>query len=95
MFKERRGVAIRFALIAMVAAASLAAAPVQAGQHNRGSNFAAEISPDGAAAIARGATGGRVLKVERRGSVYVVRVLLDGEQVRNVTVDARTGRLRN
>ncbi|MDJ0929022.1 MAG: hypothetical protein QNJ73_15400 [Gammaproteobacteria bacterium] len=95
MVNEKRGVAARIALIALTAAAFLAAAPVQAGQHNRGSNFAAEISPDGAAAIARGATGGRVLKVERKGSVYVVRVLLDGERVRNLTIDARTGRLLN
>ena len=95
MFKERPGVVVRAALIAVTAAVSLAAAPVNAGQHNRGSNFAAEISPDGAAAIARGATGGRVLKVQRKGSVYVVRVLLDGERVRNLSIDARTGRLLN
>jgi len=55
------------------------------------------ISPDRAAEIARGATGGRVLSVERRGEErpwYRVKVLVDGERVRYVAVDAVTGRIR-
>jgi uncharacterized membrane protein YkoI len=96
MFKERPGVA---ALIALTAAGFLAAAPAHGGPHKGRSNGAessqAVISADRAAAIARSATGGRVLNVQRRGAVYRVRVLLDGERVRNVSVDARTGRVLN
>ena len=55
---------------------------------------AKSISSDRAAAIARDATGGRVLKVKRKNGVYQVRVLLDGERVKNVKVDARTGRIK-
>lgn len=96
MFNKRPGVA---ALIAVTAAVFLAAAPAQGGPHKGRSNGAeasqSEISADRAAAIARNATGGRVLNVQRQGAVYRVRVLLDGERVRNVTVDARTGRVLN
>lgn len=55
------------------------------------------ISADRAAEIARSATGGRVLAVERRDNGrpwYRVKVLVDGERVRYVAVDAVTGRLR-
>lgn len=55
------------------------------------------ISRDRAAAIARSQTGGRVLRVEMRNGDrpwYRVRVLIDGERVRTVAVDARSGRLR-
>ena len=96
MFSGRFGVA---AMLVLTATLSLAAASVDAGQHKRQSNgassSAAMISPDRAAAVARGATGGRVLKVDRKGNVYRVRLLLDGQRVRNVKVDARTGRLLN
>ena len=72
---------------------------MSAGEHkNRSSGSElsfAEISSDRAASIASKATGGRVLKVQRKGSVYKVRVLLDNERVRNVSVDATTGRVLN
>jgi len=57
----------------------------------------ASISADRAAEIARSATGGRVLSVERRRNDrpwYRVKVLVDGERVRYVGVDAVTGRIR-
>jgi uncharacterized membrane protein YkoI len=96
MLNERRGVA---ALIALTLAVSLAAGPVHGKDHKRRGQRTqlaqAEISADRAAAIARNATGGRVLKVQRKNGVYQVRVLLDGERVRNVSVDARTGRVLN
>lgn len=86
-------------LLAITAALSLLAAPVYGGDHKRQSNgsksLVAGISADRAASAARNATGGRVLKVERKGSEYQVRVLLDGERVRNVRVDARTGNVLN
>ncbi len=55
------------------------------------------ISRDRAADIARTRTGGRVLRVDLRNGDrpwYRVRVLIDGEHVRTVAVDARSGRLR-
>ncbi len=52
------------------------------------------ISSDKAAAIAKQATGGRVLSVKRTGNSYQVKVLLRGERVRTVRVDARTGKLK-
>jgi len=52
------------------------------------------ISRDKAAAIARDAAGGRVLKVQLKGNRYHVRLLLDGERVRTVRVDAYTGEVR-
>jgi hypothetical protein len=54
-----------------------------------------QISRDEAASAARRATGGRVVGVKKRGAVYFVRVLLDGERVRTVKVDARTGQVRD
>jgi uncharacterized membrane protein YkoI len=47
-----------------------------------------------AAAIARSATGGRVLDVASAGNVYLVRVLLADGRVRTVRVDASTGLVR-
>lgn len=95
MLNERRVAA----LLAITAAVSLVAAPVYGGDHKRPSLrmqlAQSEISSDQAASIASRATGGRVLKVKRKGGVYQVRVLLDGERVRNVSVDARTGRVLN
>lgn len=55
------------------------------------------ISADRAAEIVRSATGGRVLAVERRRNGrpwFRVKVLVDGERVRYVAVDAVTGRIR-
>ena len=52
------------------------------------------ISRDRAAAIARSATGGRVLNVQMtRGGrpQYRVKVLVEGKRVRSVGVDARSG----
>ncbi len=87
------------ALLALTAAVSVVAAPAYGGDHKHPSLrmqlAQSEISSDQAASIASRATGGRVLKVKRKGGVYQVRVLLDGERVRNVSVDARTGRVLN
>ena len=52
------------------------------------------ISPDRAASIARNAVGGRVLRVELSGGRYRVKLLVEGERVRTVQVDAPTGQLR-
>jgi hypothetical protein len=55
------------------------------------------ISPSQAAGIAAAYTGGRVLDVQLQGGKrprYRVRVLLGGERVRTVTVDAMTGEFR-
>ena len=55
------------------------------------------ISADQAAAIARRSTGGRVLSVNLRGGkrpVYKVKILLNSERVRTVTIDARNGNIR-
>jgi uncharacterized membrane protein YkoI len=54
------------------------------------------ISRERAAAIAREATGGRVLSVDLQGGrSWRVKVLLNGERVRTVTIDARTGAVQN
>ena len=58
---------------------------------------AASISSDRAAAIAREATGGRVLSVRLTGNGrpwYRVKVLTRSGRVRTVGVDARSGALR-
>jgi len=58
---------------------------------------AESLSADRAAEIARAATGGRVLSVDRRGNGrpwFRVKILIDGERVRYVAVDAVTGRIR-
>jgi len=98
MFRERHRHANAIAAAVLALIVSLAGiGPARASLHDglsTGSDFAAPITADIAASIAAKATGGRVLKVEREGSVYTVRVLLDGERVRNITVDARTGKLR-
>ena len=54
------------------------------------------ISRDRAAEIARAATGGRVLRVQLHGGAtprYRVRVLIDGERVRSIRIDGRSGRV--
>ncbi len=64
---------------------------------HQGANTKAQaslISRDRATAIARSATGGRVLNIRlKRGKrpKYKVKMLLDGKRVRNVSVDARSG----
>ena len=52
---------------------------------------AQQISQSQAAAIAQKATGGQVLSVEHRGSIWRVKVLINGANVRIVNVDAQTG----
>lgn len=52
------------------------------------------ISSNRAAALARSATGGRVLDVRlKKGKrpQYRVKMLLDGERVRNLSIDAQSG----
>jgi uncharacterized membrane protein YkoI len=75
-------------------------AHLEAARANRGAGngeFKAQgspISPDRAAAIARSATGGRVLDIRlQRGkrSRYRVKMLLDGKRVRSMDVDAFSG----
>ncbi|PTD95880.1 PepSY domain-containing protein [Pseudothauera lacus] len=77
---------IRSALLALLCAGTLLAAPAHA------------VDRDEAAAIARQTTGGRVLAVEagrRNGdAVFVVRVLTPSGEVRVVVVDARSGAVR-
>lgn len=97
MTNERRGVAV---FIAIILAMSFVSTPVNAGQRYAQAQTeqaaGARISRDQAAAAARKATGGLVLKVELDGknkAIYRVRVLLEGERVRTVRVDARTGRV--
>ena len=99
MIRERPGAAKLILLIILAAVLSLGAGPVYSSGHKSNGNGSessqGQISADRAASIASSATGGRVLKVERKGNTYRVRVLLDGERIRNVSVDARTGRLLN
>lgn len=95
---------IRAAIVAAVLLAGLPAAPAAA-VPAAGPVLLAQsgdreglISPDRAAAAARRATGGRVLRVELRDNGrpwYRVKVLVDGERVRSVRVDARSGRVHD
>jgi len=94
----RRGV---FAII-LIAGANLAVPPsAAAGAHaDHGRLLAQAAGPVGAeeaAALVRGASGGRILDVRFDESaqppVYRVKVLLDGGRVRVYLVDARTGRI--
>ncbi len=88
----------------MVAAAlavmTLGATPVAVAADLQGVQFVQReglISRDRAADIVRSRTGGRVLRVDLHNGDrpwYRVRVLIDGEHVRTVAVDARSGRLR-
>ncbi len=87
---------------ALILCLSVALLPVQA--QSRGAQFqrvqapAVKISRDEAAAIARDATGGRVLKVQLNGGgrpVYRVKVLVAAERVRVIRIDATSGRLLN
>lgn len=56
--------------------------------------WAQQISQSQAASIASRATGGQVLSVDKRGSVWRVKVLIKGTNVRTVSVDAQTGQVR-
>ncbi len=72
--------------------------PPQRVEHPRNQRRQGEQSAsDRAAAIARSATGGKVLGVSRGGSrnkdIYRVKVLLRGGRVRSVLVDIRSGTL--
>ena len=51
------------------------------------------VSPDAAAQRVRALSGGRILDVRLEGSVYRVKVLLDGGRVRIYRVDAASGRV--
>ncbi len=99
MIHERPGVA---ALIALILTVSLLPAPVAAkppahrgswlvAQDRKARDEPVQISRDQAAAIARGLTGGRVLSVELKGNRYRIKVLVNGERVRTLSIDARTG----
>jgi uncharacterized membrane protein YkoI len=104
MTNGRLGVA---ALISLTLAVSLGSVSLHADSrqpHSGGIRYAQAkdrdsgteiISRDRAADIARKATGGRVLSVELKGGTYRVKMLLGGERVRTVRIDARTGKLRN
>lgn len=104
MTNERLGVAT---LIALTLAVSLASAPLHAdprqpqpggiryAQGKDRDSGTETISRDRAAEIARNAAGGRVLSVKLKGGTYRVKMLLDGERVRTVRIDARTGKLQN
>lgn len=54
------------------------------------------ISRGQAAEIAQQRLGGRVLNVKRTrdGQGWQVKLLMDGERVRDVVIDARTGQIR-
>ena len=96
MLKATKGLTALLAGLAL--SLTLLATPVHAGGHKGKTEpgyLVRGITPDRAASIARDATGGRVLKVQRKNGAYNVRVLLDGERVRNVRVDAATGRIMN
>lgn len=56
--------------------------------------WAQQISKGQAASIASKATGGQVLSVDKRGSVWRVKVLIKGANVRTVSVDAESGQVR-
>ena len=54
----------------------------------------ADVSRDDAAAAAQRASGGRVLSVEKSGSVWRVKVVTVKGEVRVILVDAATGRVQ-
>lgn len=54
----------------------------------------AEVSRDDAAAAAQRVSGGRVLSVEKSGSVWRVKVVTAKGEVRVILVDAATGRVQ-
>ena len=90
-------------LLALAVLVALPAAPLLAAGFTptrlaQAESEAVAITPDQAAEIARQATGGRVLGVDRRGNGrpwYRVKVLVDGQRVRYIVVDAVDGRIRN
>jgi hypothetical protein len=76
---------------------ALAAVPAAAGGHGHDKDGSqggqtSGMSAEQAAAIVRGAYGGRVVSVKSAGDGYSVRVLLEGGRVKTVQVDAN-GRL--
>ncbi len=88
-----------FALTLVVSLASTAAHAQSGLIHiNKPRFFIAQsvlISREKAASIAKQTTGGRVLEVKLKGNKYHVKVLLNGERIRTVRIDARTGQLKN
>ncbi len=94
------GISSRALSVVLLAACLLAGSPAEASRGGarawrvQASDVA--VSRDRAAAVARSATGGRVLSVSlKNGSQpwYRVKVLVNG-RVRHVRVDARTGAIR-
>lgn len=79
------------ALVAMLTAGAAPGAGARAGAMLAQSSPA--VSPDAAAQAVRAVSGGRILDVRLEGSVYRVKVLLDGGRVRIYRVDAATGRV--
>jgi len=57
-------------------------------------NEAPGVSRSEAAAIAERATGGRVLSVKQSGRYWQVKVLVDDERVRLISIDMRNGAVR-
>lgn len=102
MIHERPGVA---ALVALILTVSLLPVPAAAkppahrggwlvAQDKKAKDGPVQISRDQAAAIARSLTGGRVLSVKLKGNRYRIKVLVNGERVRTLSIDARTGAVK-
>ena len=72
---------MKLLLAPICAALMLAAAPAWA-----------ELSRDDAAAVAQRVSGGRVLSVEKSGSMWRVKVVTAKGEVRVIMVDAASGR---
>ena len=91
----------RLLSVLLLAACVLAVPPADAARGDRARAWRVQasdvaVSRDRAAAVARSATGGRVLSVILRNGKrpsYRVKVLVNG-RVRSVIVDARTGAIR-
>jgi uncharacterized membrane protein YkoI len=86
-----RYVAATFLVLGMLVSGTPSAAPTRLAQAD---SAGVQISRERAAALAASRTGGRVLDVRlQRGArpVYRVKVLVSGERVRTVRVDAATG----
>lgn len=100
-------VRMAYRLLLLLIAVSLLSPSLQAGAFSPGVQprreqpirlSQARVSQDQAAAMARTATGGRILAVTTKGRdgqwVHYVKVLLANGRVRVVRVDANTGQVR-
>lgn len=88
----------RLLIIAALVAMSTTSTVAGAGARSAGAPLllaqsSPAVSPDAAAERVRALTGGRILDVRLDGSVYRVKVLLDGGRVRIYQVDAASGRV--